>query len=473
MRTYLATAIAAALCSAVLLPCASAAIPGTARIADTPDAGHGHAAPPATTRFIVHFDGASHARAAMRRAASPTGTTRSLQTSRADEPSHVRSLASGGEVFEATPDQQAVLEALPGVLAVEEDRLLTRTSVGEPLWRRQWYMHDPRVGTDARVAWRYTQGEGATVAVIDTGITPHPEFDGQLLPGYDFISDADAARDGDGRDADPTDEGDWIDVGDCRSSRAEASSWHGSHVTGLIAARGGNGLGMVGIAPASKVVPVRVLGRCGARVSDLADAVTWASGGIVAGVPRIERGVDVINLSLGGPGACGMAMQQAITQARARGTAVIVAAGNDGIKASNFTPANCAGVVTVGALARNGAMAWYSNHGAGITLSAPGGSLDGHVADDIVSAVDSGLRGRQRAMFAYYGGTSMAAPQVTGLVALMRSVDPAISVDMIAQQLVDNARPLPGPCPKGCGAGLMDAGATVDAVVEDRALRAR
>jgi serine protease len=147
---------------------------------------------------------------------------------------------------------------------------------------------------------------------------------------------------------------------------------------------------------------------------------------------------------------------------------VVAAAGNDSISASAVSPANCPGVVSVAALDRDGGMAWYSNFGNGVTVAAPGGSLRHFGTDDILSSVDAGARTRQRPVFKYYAGTSMAAPQVAGLVALMRSADPRIGVDEITTQLIDNARPLPGPCPKGCGAGLIDAGATVDAVVEDR-----
>ncbi|WP_448098508.1 S8 family peptidase [Luteibacter yeojuensis] len=414
-------------------------------------------------RYIVHFVDADAARAARVMPAA--------NNARADAPRHLRSLAAGGELFQVPGGDVSRLAGLPGVATIEEDLLLTATAVVDPLWKRQWYMHDPKVGVDAEVAWRYTRGAGAVVAVLDTGITAHPEFDGRLLPGYDFVSDAAAARDGDGRDADPTDEGDWRDAGDCHSMRVAPSSWHGSHVAGIAVARSGNRPGIVGLAPESKLLPVRVLGHCGGRLSDVADAVVWASGGNVPGVPRLERRADVINLSLGGPGACGIAFARAIEQARARGTVVVAAAGNDEAKASTNVPANCPGVVTVAGLARDGSMAWYSNHGERVTLSAPGGTLRERGADDIVSTVDAGKRGRERPIFAYYAGTSMAAPQVAALVALMRSADPAIGVDEVTRQLVDNARPLPGPCPKGCGAGLMDAGATVDAVVEDRVRR--
>jgi serine protease len=418
------------------------------------------AAEETTHRYIVHFDDAI---------ATKATATDALQAvaQRASPAWHVRRLAAGGELFELSAAEAEALAASEGVVAVEEDRMVGLAGgIIDPLWRRQWYMHDPKVGIDAQVAWNDTRGEGAVVAVLDTGVTPHPEFDGQLLPGYDFIADAQAARDGDGRDADPTDEGDWTDPGDCGARLGSPSSWHGTHVTGIVVARAGNTPGIVGVAPEAKVVPVRVMGRCGGRLSDVADAIVWASGGEVTGVPG-RPPVDVINLSLRVPGACSMTMGRAIAQARARGTAVVAAAGNDSIKASGVSPANCPDVVSVTALARDGSMAWYSNYGDGVTVAAPGGSLTQMGIDDILSTVDGGDRGRQRPIFKYYAGTSMAAPQVAGLVALMRSADPLIGVDDITAQLIDNARPLPGPCPKGCGAGLIDAGATVNAVVED------
>jgi len=417
------------------------------------------------SRYIVHFTDnvmATAVQQSLRAAVKPQAE--------AHAPRHVRTLATGGELFQLTPEDASALAATPGVVAVEEDLVLQPTAGPDPLWRRQWYMHDPKVGVDAEVAWRYTRGAGAVVAVLDTGITPHPEFDGQLLPGYDFVSDPEAARDGDGRDPDPNDEGDWADPGECLRPRLK-STWHGSHVAGIVAARAGNRPGIVGLAPEAKVIPVRVLARCGGQLSDVADAIVWASGGDVPGVPTLARRADVINLSLGTIGACGWSMQVAIEKAMARGTVVVVAAGNDESSASLHVPGNCPGVITVAALARDGSMAWYSNYGAQVTLSAPGGSLRERGSDDILSTLYLGKRSRETPAFGYYAGTSMAAPQVSALVALMRSADPAISVDAVRQQLVDNARPLPGPCPKGCGAGLMDAGATVDAVVEDRVSR--
>jgi serine protease len=327
------------------------------------------------------------------------------------------------------------------------------------------------VGVDAQVAWKYTRGAGAVVAMLDTGITPHPEFDGQLLPGYDFVSDVGTARDGDGRDADPTDPGNWSDPGDCGAAEGRRSTWHGTHMAGLVVARAGNRPGIVGLAPEAKLIPVRVLGRCGGRASDLADAIVWASGGHVPGVPPLGRRADVINVSMGSSGPCVSSLRRAIEEARSRGSVVVTSAGNDRKNVNTNTPANCPGVISVAALGRDGGMAGYSNFGQQVTLSAPGGDLGGVGMDNILSTWDTGKRGPERSVFGYRGGTSVAAPLVSALVALMRSADPEIGVDEVATQLVDNARPIPGRCPKGCGAGLMDAGATVDAVVEDRARR--
>ncbi|MET0255281.1 MAG: S8 family serine peptidase, partial [Luteibacter sp.] len=392
------------------------------------------AADASPTRFIVHFDGD-------RAASMATMPSLARAASASDDIRHIRSLAVGGEVFEVRDGDVSRLASLPGVVDIEEDRIVLPTAMRPTLWHRQWYMHDPRVGIDAEIAWRYTRGAGAVVAVLDTGVMAHPQLDGQLLPGYDFVSDAAAARDGDGRDADPSDEGDWHDAGECGSRKAASSSWHGTHVAGIIAAVSRDGRGTLGVAHEAKVMPVRVMGRCGGRMSDVADAILWASGAELTGIPPAARRADAINLSLGASGACGRTLAAAIAQARARGSAVIAAAGNDGIRASSTSPSNCPGVVSVAALARDGSMAWYSNHGDGVTLAAPGGSLTKFGVDDILSTVDAGKRTRERPILVYYAGTSMAAPQVAGLVALMRSADPAIDVDVISRQLVDNARP--------------------------------
>src|SRR5439155_26204113 len=161
-------------------------------------------------------------------------------------------------------------------------------------------------------AWDTTSGAGVTVAVLDTGITPHSDLTGNVIAGYDFISDPPTARDGDGRDPNPNDEGDWFNAGECGSTTPETSSWHGTHVAGTIGALTDNGVGVAGIARNARIEPVRVLGKCGGFTSDIADAITWASGGRVSRVPRNPNPAKVINMSLGGSGACGRTFQRPI-----------------------------------------------------------------------------------------------------------------------------------------------------------------
>ena len=161
-------------------------------------------------------------------------------------------------------------------------------------------------------AWDVSTGSGSTVAVIDTGITAHLDLDANVLPGYDFVSDATAARDGNGRDSNAQDQGDWYAAGECGQTAAANSSWHGTHVSGTVAAVAGNSTGVAGVAPTAKVVPVRVLAKCGGSLSDIADAIIWAAGGTVSGIPANANPAKVINMSLGGSGACGTTYQAAI-----------------------------------------------------------------------------------------------------------------------------------------------------------------
>jgi serine protease len=148
------------------------------------------------------------------------------------------------------------------------------------------------------------------VAVLDTGITEHAEFSGMTVPGYDFISDVWTANDGDGRDADPRDPGDWVARNACyRGSPPSDSSWHGTHTAGTIGAASNNAMGVAGINWGVKILPVRVLGRCGGYTSDIADGMRWSAGLSVTGVPANANPAKVLNLSLGGSGSCGTTMQ--------------------------------------------------------------------------------------------------------------------------------------------------------------------
>jgi len=351
------------------------------------------------------------------------------------------------------------LAADPNVVSVEVDQLLRPTlTPNDTRLSEQWGFGTTSAGINVRPAWDQSTGSGVVVAVIDTGITNHPDLNANILPGYDFISDTFVSRDGNGRDANANDEGDWNPVAnECYSgSPVSNSSWHGTHVAGTIAAVTNNATGVAGTAFNAKVLPVRVLGRCGGYTSDIADAIVWASGGTVSGVPANANPAEVINMSLGGSGTCSTTYQNAINGAVSRGTTVVVAAGNSAANVSGSVPANCANVVAVAATTSAGSKASFSNYGTGIDVSAPGQS--------ILSTLNSGTTTPGTASYASYNGTSMASPHVAGVVALMQSVAPsALSPATVESTLKSTASPLPGSCSGGCGAGIVNANAAVTA----------
>jgi serine protease len=299
------------------------------------------------------------------------------------------------------------------------------------------------------------------VAVLDTGQTDHEDLVGNMVPGYDFIDDTFVSRDGDGRDSDPDDPGDWTERGDCGfGSPASNSSWHGTHVAGTVAALTNNGIGLAGVAYEAKVQHVRVLGRCGGYLSDISDGVVWASGGPVSGAPVNATPASVINMSLGGSGSCGTTYQAAIDEAVANGATVVVSAGNSNANAANFRPASCAGVITVAATDRFGDRASYSNYGSTVEISAPGGDSDGS-GNGVASTLNDGTTVQGNDIYVYYQGTSMAAPHISGLAAMMYSTDPTITPAQVLSIMQSTARDLPGTCTGGCGAGIADAHAAL------------
>ncbi len=380
----------------------------------------------------------------------------------------LRALATGGTLIasdmalsdQAARDFMNEIVASGQVNAVEPDARMTAVlTPNDQRYAEQW---DFTAANGMRIpgAWDVSTGSGSTVAVIDTGITAHLDLDSNVLAGYDFVSDAAAARDGNGRDANAQDQGDWYAAGECGQAAASNSSWHGTHVAGTVAAVTGNTTGVAGVAPNAKVVPVRVLAKCGGSLSDIADAIIWASGGTVSGIPANANPAKVINMSLGGSGACGTTYQAAIDSAVSRGTTVVVAAGNSNQDASGFRPANCNSVVTVAASNPSGSLSYYSNFGATVDLTAPGGDTS-VTGGGILSTLNTGTTTPASAGYAGYQGTSMATPHVAGLVALMKSKSPALTPAQVEATLRQGTRAMPGGCTKGCGAGLSDATATM------------
>ncbi|OFI39726.1 hypothetical protein BIU82_01340 [Arthrobacter sp. SW1] len=335
-------------------------------------------------------------------------------------------------------------------------RALTPNDPGYP---QQWEFTEAN-GMRIPGAWNVSTGSGAKVAVLDTGITSHPDLNANILPGYDFITSATTARDGNGRDSNPQDQGDWHAAGECGSSSASNSSWHGTHVTGTVAAVTANSTGVASVAPSAKVVPVRVLGKCGGALSDIAEAIIWAAGGTVTGIPANPNPASVINLSLGASGACSATYQNAINSAVGRGATVVVAAGNSAVNASNSQPANCANVVTVASSGRDGSLAYYSNYGTAVDLTAPGGDMRTS-GGGILSTFNNGTTVPGEPAYAFNQGTSMAAPHVSGLAALMKAYKPALTPAQVESYLKQGTRPMPAGCSQGCGAGLSDANATM------------
>lgn len=384
----------------------------------------------------------------------------------------LRRLATGAQVVRAeAPLDRIQTEALVRRLAldrnveyIEIDRRFSITaSPDDPRFGEQWGLADG-YGINAVPAWQSATGAGVVVAVLDTGIADHSDLIANVLPGYDFISDPAMANDGDGRDADAHDPGDWVEANQCGGNHgAWNSSWHGTHVAGTIAAVTHNGKGVAGVAADARVLPVRVLGSCGGYTSDIADAIVWASGGEVAGVPSNANPAEVINLSLGGGGACGTTFQTAINTAVANGATLVIAAGNDNTNASNSAPANCANVIAVGASDSDGKRSIWSstlqsNFGPLVDVAAPGSG--------IVSTFNSGSRTPSLESYGYSGGTSMAAPHVAGVVALVQQVsDPARTPAQLEALIKASATPFPRTPDREIGTGIVNAQAAVAAAL--------
>ncbi|MFJ5995359.1 S8 family peptidase [Streptomyces sp. NPDC092370] len=468
--------ISVAVVSTALLTAAPASVAVARESAPTPaavPAAQTEAAPGTTAeRLIVGYkSGATEAKS--NKAAAADAATKAEKTG--EDVDFQRRLGTGAALVDlgtdstraSVADVVAAYQADPQVAYVVPDRLNKPTAVtpNDTEYGKQWDLFEATAGMNVPGAWDTTTGTGVTVAVIDTGYVAHSDLAANIVGGYDFISDTAVSVDGNGRDSNPADPGDWYNDNECgQGIAASTSSWHGTHVAGTIAAATNNGKGVAGVAYGAKISPVRVLGKCGGYDSDIIDAITWASGGTVSGVPANSNVAKVINMSLGGGGACSTATQSAINGAVNRGTAVVVAAGNENQNVSNASPANCNNVITVAATNRAGSRASYSNYGSLVDISAPGGETRTSTANGILSTLNSGTKTPSTENYASYQGTSMATPHVAGLAALMKSANSALTPAQIESAIKANARPLPGTCSGGCGAGLADAAKTVQAV---------
>ncbi len=421
-------------------------------------------------QFIVQFKGASLAGRSVANGISATSQL-SLQTGVAL--AHQRRLAVGADVIRVEGKAMTASEASrfmqsiasnPDVEYVQPDAIMRAlVTPNDTRYGEQWHYVGGASGMNLPAAWDIATGTGVVVAVIDTGITSHADLSANIVAGYDFISDSTAARDGNGRDANPNDEGDWFTGAECGVSFNQNSSWHGSHVAGTIAAVTNNASGVAGVAYNAKVQPVRVLGKCGGTLSDIADAIVWASGGTVSGIPANPTPAKVINMSLGGSGSCDATYQNAINSAVGRGTVVAVAAGNSNANASGFRPASCNNVINVAALDREGNRASYSNFGTIIDIAAPGGET-ATAANGVLSTLNTGTTTPGSATYAFYQGTSMASPHIAGLAALMLSKTASLTPAQVESTMKANIRALTGSCSGGCGAGVADAAKTLQAL---------
>lgn len=406
---------------------------------------------------------------------------------------HFRPMSDDAHVLKL-PRRMTVAEALaiavrlnadPSVEYAEPDRRMFPMLVpNDPQYINQWHYKSPNApdnvagGANLPGAWDITTGSASVVvAAIDTGIRPnHIDLVGRTVPGFDFVSDVNIANDGDLRDADPSDPGDWVTSaestavgGPFEGCFVSDSSWHGTHVAGTIGAATNNGVGVAGINWTSKILPVRVLGKCGGFLSDILDGARWAAGLSVPGVPANANPAKVLNLSLGGPGACSSAEQTAIDQITAAGAVFVAAAGNESSDASGSSPGNCNGVITVAANNRGGGLAFYSNFSTTLVkISAPGGEQAvANDPDGVLSTLNTGTTAPAADTYIYYEGTSMASPHVAGIASLMFSVNPTLTPAQVLSTIQATARPfaLGTSCAtfNDCGAGIINAAAAVSA----------
>jgi serine protease len=429
-------------------------------------------AQPAITQLIVKLTPAAE-----KAAVSPTIALRRVVDEAGVHAQPVRTMSTGAAVLaldqpvDATAAKAlaARLAANPLVEYAQPDRWVHPARVAnDPQMPAESYLFANGAGISALPAWDITTGSPSiVVAIVDTGVRPHEDLVGKLLPGYDMVSDPARGNDGDGRDADATDPGDWLppgaDTGTLAGCPVSSSTWHGTAVAGIVAADASNLKDLTGLDWYTRILPVRVLGRCGGSESDVIDGIAWAAGLLVPGVPPNPNPAHVINVSLGGEGTCDPATAIVIAAAYAHGVtrAIVVAAGNDGADVANDYPASCPGAISVAATTSQGNLARYSNFGATVTLSAPGGDFGLHGEAVVLPVLsNSGLAGPEADNTSYAGGTSLAAPMVSGTIALMLSIAPDLTAGQVQNIVVSSVKAFPvnSTCStSNCGAGIVNA----------------
>ena len=423
-------------------------------------------------RLIVQFHDAD-----VEAAFAPASRVAKLARDTGIEARPLRRMAAGAHLIELAPGTDARAAALAALangnvrFAVPDRRVHRARVPNDTSLPLQTYLTNDPASVNAFAAWDVTTGAASVVvAVLDTGVLPHPDLAGRFLPGYDFIKDLPTANDGDGRDPDPTDPGDWIsqadlDTGNFTDCEIERSSWHGLSVSGVVGANADNGSGVAGLDWGARILPVRVLGKCGGDFSDIFDAIAWAAGLPVPGVPPNLFPAQVLNLSLGSEGEGCTPQEDAFYFAQflsATGLrAIVAAAGNDGGDADLHFPSSCPSLISVAATTSAGQRTSYSNAGTSVDIAAPGGEQ----GVQLITVVSN--RGPQAAgTYSVTGvtGTSFAAPIVSGVASLMLSVAPTLTPATLRAALVNAAKPFPlgSTCTTAtCGHGIVDAHAAV------------
>lgn len=413
--------------SSCMLPSAQAT--ETIQTALTPQASSNSTVEEQTDRLIVTFksEDKNQQEDALDKAEERTDALDGLEVikdSVAEDKSTI--VVKNDEKLDAAEQQDAIqtLKEDPRVESVEPDRLvspLAAAASNEPMFTLQWALNSSHM--DAPEAWDYgVSGAGQTVGIVDTGYSSHPELKAPVAQ-YDFVSTTDYSLDGDGRDSNASDPG----------LQGGMTNWHGTFVNGQIAAKV-NDYGVTGLAHGAEVVHARALGYKGRGYeSDIADAITWAAGGDVSGVPKNTHPATVINASLAylSP-KCEGAVADAMNYAINKNIPVVVAAGNAAADANYYTPANCYRAIVVGATNTSGSLAFYSNYGSMLDVVAPGGDY----TNPIYSTTNTGDSSVGAPTFGTKIGTSMAAPYVTATVALMKQLNPQLTLEQIRQALV-------------------------------------